>query len=118
MKYLKWIIPLAVVVLLAASVLGFLAGKDISSGTCLIADNGSCILVVGSEPIRLSDRSANDKMLDKFETGDKLMVLHSLVQETYPASAGAYICVKTGEGSIADIPDVVIQGLTELGWLK
>lgn len=118
MKRLKWIIPLAVVVLLAAAVLSFLAGKGISTGYCVVADNGSRLIVLGNSPVRLSNRCLSEDALYKFDTGDKLLVLHDGIQETYPGSTAAYFCIKIGEGSAKDIPEDVFVGLYELNWLS
>lgn len=89
----------------------------ISSGYCLKTDNGTCFLVKGNTPVRLSAEGFAAEKLSEFNTGDKLLVLHDGIAESYPAVTFVRLAVKTGEGSIDDIPDTVTAALNNLGWL-
>ncbi|MBQ8812930.1 MAG: hypothetical protein IJZ85_00310 [Lachnospiraceae bacterium] len=93
-------------------------GNGITVGRCLVADNGSYLLIAGDSPINMSARGGNTEMFDKMETGDKILVVHDGIAESYPGKTGVYFCMRLGDGSMDDIPQTVIDGLTELGWLS
>lgn len=118
MKRLRWIIPLAAVLLIAAAAVSFFAGKGISTGYCVVADNSSRLIVLDGSPVRLSNGSRDENMLYEYDTGDRLLVVHDGINETYPGSTRAFFCMKIGDGSAKDIPDEVFLGLYELGWLS
>lgn len=86
-------------------------------GRCVAADNGSYLYVDGNSPVRMVNLTSNDKLFSDLKTGDKILVAHDGVEETYPGSTGIYFCHKLQDGSIDDISVEVINGLTELGWL-
>ena len=85
-------------------------------GVCLVADSGSVLLIAKDEPIVLHDRSG-DGLLEGIQTGDRIRVLHDGIAESFPAQAGIYKLVKTGEGSIDDISPKTLDLLRQLGWL-
>lgn len=90
-------------------------GCSITIGHCLIADNGSYLLVDENSPIVMSSKS--ESMFSNLSTGDKIFVIHSGVETSYPAQTGVYFCLKLGSGDISDISEDVIHKLIELGWL-
>ena len=131
MKNKKWILPtcivLGVIISLAVSFFAFLVfmnsrGYGISVGRALYAKDGSCMLVVDeNSPIRMSDRSNKTEKGELFRgitTGDKILVVHTGIEESYPAHTGAYLVIKLSDGSREDIPDKVIENLTAMGWLS
>lgn len=99
---------------------GFLSKKSLwfSTGRCLVAENGSYMLIDDNSPIVLSNRLKNDKLFEGLENGDKIWVLHDGIQETYPARTVAYAVWKLEDGSMEDIPKEVLESLCELGWLS
>ena len=120
MKRKKWLIPavIAVVAVSLAVVVGLAARRslDVSTGRYLAARNDVDMLVVGSTPIKMSDRGGRD-LFDGLDTGDKILVLHDGIAESYPAQSGAYAVFRLGDGSVRDIPQRVIDELTEMGWM-
>lgn len=90
----------------------------ITVGRCLIAIDGSYLLVDDNSPIEISNCSSNEELFSDLKTGDKILVVHNGVNESYPARTGAYFCMRIGSGSIDDISEEVIHELTELGWLQ
>lgn len=118
MKKRVFIITLAVILLVVGGLLWFMYAFSInfSEGRCLVAENGSVMLVKGSEPIVLS-RRGRENMFAGLETGDRIFVIHDGVQESYPAGTGAYLVLRLEGGSMSDIPEDVISSLTEMGWL-
>ena len=116
-------IIITVAIICAVFVLGISAGTflmnssiGISTGHVLISENGACFLIKGNSPVRLSDYSENG-ILPELKTGDRVLVIHDGIAESYPASTLCRLCIKTGDGSISDIPEEVISSMTQLGWL-
>lgn len=120
----KVIISISLIIGIFAS--GILAGYavlsiksiGISTGLCLFSDNGSCFIIKENSPVKLSPPEDNPSMFSAFSDGDKMLVFHSGINETYPASTGAYLCIKLGDGEREDVPEEVISSLTYLGWLS
>lgn len=110
---------LAGLVLVAVLVLGLVAQRkslSISTGRCLVADNGSYMLIIGNEPIVMRNVSGKETLFAGLDTGDLIRVLHDGIQESYPGGTGAYAIWKLEEGFPADIPEAVRKSLTGLGW--
>ena len=114
MKRKHWIlIVLAVVILAASAVLVAMSG---SVGRFLRSDSGRPMIVCNYSPNSMSTRTERD-IFRNLETGDKIWVLHSAVAESYPGRMRVYAVIRLGKGSIADIPQDVIDELRGLGWL-
>ena len=114
------IIPLCIVLalfLLIGTGLVYMRAKslDFSVGRVLSANN-SMMLILDNSPIQMSNRTDNDNLYAKLTDGDKVLVLHDGIAESYPGKTGVYGIFKLEDGSIADIPDAVMESLTELGW--
>ena len=88
----------------------------ISQGRYLEAKNGQSMFIRDNSPIQMSNRTGKD-IFDRLEVGDKILVIHDGIAETYPGKTGVYAVFKLGDGSTDDIPQTVVNGLTELGWL-
>lgn len=108
----KWIKPVitivAVVILLAGicvTAMGIFStkGYSISVGKCLVVNNNS-YLVVDSTPIYMS---GDDKHFKNLQNGDKLIVLHGYVEETYPARTGVYWLKKYGSGDTQGLDEIL-----------
>ena len=122
MKKSKWLIPviaLGVILVLMVACFIYMAvqGLGFSTGRYLEADNGSKMVVVDNSPKVMLNRTNRD-IFKNLETGDKILVIHGAIAESYPAQTGVYAIFKLDGGSISDIPQAVIDSLTELGWLK
>lgn len=118
----KWMIPLCVIgglLLICAGLLWYMVSHsmDFSVGRCLVADNGSYMFIDGNSPIVMSGRKDKEGMFSGLETGDKILLLHDGIAESYPGRTGAYWCMKLADGTQADIPEQVMEELTELGWI-
>lgn len=92
-------------------------GYGISVGRYLEDKNGTAILVRENTPIILSSQHNGD-MFYKLDIGDRILVIHTGIEESYPAKTGTKAIFKIGNGSIDDIPKKVIKQLTELGWIE
>ena len=121
MKKKKWLIPVATIVavlVLVITCVGVLISKgyDMSEGVYLETKDGSAIIVCERTPIKMSNRTNRD-LFDNLEIGDKILVIHDGIAESYPARTGAYIVFKRNDGVTGAIPPSVIEELIELGWI-
>lgn len=113
----KILVVVSVIVCIIAIGVFVLAGKGFSPsvGLFLRTDNGNMIILDNS-PIVMSTRTGNDDMFAKYESGDKLLVIHDGIQETYPGGTGVYFSIKLADGHISHISETVLRQLYELGW--
>ena len=122
-KKKKKLIPIIVFVFILVCIVGavlYMNAKSltVSSGLYLKADNGSHMLIVNQTPIQLSNRTDNQNIFNMLTDGDRILVLHDGIAESYPAKTGLYALLKRSDGAYDDIPTPVIESLTELGWLN
>ena len=122
MKNFKRTIPLMMIVgvlVLAAVVIGTKVdqGYSISTGLYLEAKDGQALFIRDNDPIVMSNRTGKD-LFDHLETGDKLLIIHDGIAETYPGRTGVYAVFKIGGGTAGDIPQNVVDQLTGSGWLE
>lgn len=115
----KILVVVSVVICILVIGVFILAGKGISPsvGLYLETDNGNMI-ILDKSPIVMSTRSGNNDMFAKFDSGDKIFVIHDGIQESYPGGTGVYFSIKLADGHISDISESVLTELTELGWLS
>ena len=113
-KYWLFTILLAAIVSLCGCTSSLPSG--LSAGLCLMTTDGTCLLLCDSSPIVLSNRTGRSDAFADLQTGDRLLVLHDGVEESYPARTGAYAVFRQSCGTAADIPQEVIDQLAELGW--
>ncbi|MBO5935281.1 MAG: hypothetical protein J6Q94_07305 [Clostridia bacterium] len=113
----KILVIVSVIVCVVAIGVFILAGKNISPsvGQYLRADN-SDMIILDNSPIVMSTR--NDNMFEKHENGDKILVFHDGINESYPGSTGVYLSVKLADGHISDISETVLRQLYEMGWIS
>ena len=92
-------------------------GYDVSTGIYLESKDGTAILICERTPIVMSNRTERN-LYDNLCIGDKILVIHDGIQESYPAGTGAYAVFKVNSGSAGEIPPSVIAELVELGWIE
>lgn len=85
----------------------------LSAGRCVRSQSGECFLVLDDAPVALYSRSGDPGFFDGLDTGDPVFVIHDSIQETFPAQAQAYLCLRLGSGNPQDIPQNVLNGLAE-----
>ena len=114
----KILVIISVIVCVIAIGVFILAGKGISPsvGQYLRTDN-SDMIILGKSPIVMSTRNGKE-MFEKYEIGDKILVLHDGINESYPGSTGVYFSVKLADGHISHISETVLHQLYELGWIS
>ncbi len=117
----KILVLLAVILVLGIAASGFALKSmslGVSTGTALVTHNGSLMLIKDNSPIKLSFDTGKEPSENEFSTGDRILVFHNGINESYPASTFSYMCFNVGKGANEEIPEDVITSLTELGWLK
>ena len=117
----KRFVPFIAVILLAALlIMGFFAaverGYSVSVGRYLEASSGADMVILEDAPVEMSSQTNRD-LFGGLATGDKILVLHDGMDQSYPGRTGAYAVLKLGDGDIDDISPAVVDSLIELGWL-
>ncbi len=112
-------IILAIAVTAAAMFFVFFSGNiGISFGYFLDTNGGAMLITKDGSPISLN--SSDDEDFYDFagiKDGEKLLVFHDGINETYPASTHAHYIIPLGGASPDNIPKSTIISLTGLGWL-
>mgnify|MGYP003294946386 FL=1 len=121
MKTKKWVIPILIIVailLVFALTVGTLISKGYgaSTGLYLESQDGAAILVCNNSPIIMASNHNGD-MFYNLDVGDRILVIHTGIEESYPGQTTARAVFKLSSGDANDIPDAVIDSLIELGWL-
>ena len=113
----KILVALSVVICVAVICIFVFAGKGYSPsvGRFLSTENTDMIIIDNS-PIVMSVRNGNENAFEKYETGDKILVVHDGILESYPAQTGVYFSAKLADGHISNISETVLKQLYELGW--
>ncbi len=88
----------------------------VTTGVCLVADN-SVIVIVDDTPMKISNQSSNENLFADLQTGDKVIITHDGVQETYPAKTGVYKLLKIDTDCIDEVPTNTITQLAEMGYI-
>ena len=122
MKKKIWLIPVAVIGALLIVIIAFAGiminkGYGMSQGLYLEGKDGQAMLICENSPIVMSNRT-NRELFDDLEVGDEILVIHDGINESYPGQTGAYAIIKLSDGDIANIPQIVIDQVVELGWLE
>lgn len=119
MKKAIKILVVVIVAMLAISLflIGVAAhnGLGVSEGRFLRADNGSVLLLDDHGATVLS--AQRDGMFDNLNNGDKILVIHDGIAESYPARTNAFFCFLQDRGSEKDLPENVMDSLRQLGWV-
>ena len=94
MKKKKWILPVGIVcgiiVICAAAVFAFGAilstqGYSITTGRLYFADNGTYLIDSNDMAMRVSDCSEDKELFKGYQNGDRVVLFHNGVEESYPA---------------------------------
>lgn len=116
-KIVVILIICAVLIVAAAAVVLLSGGTGMSTGVCVRADNGGCLIVLDGSPVSMHQRSGGD-MFSGLDTGDRLFIIHDGIAETYPGQTGVYFALKLSDGDRDDVPADVLHDLRQLGWIS
>lgn len=122
MKKKKWILPISiiggVVILCIVVVFAFGAilsaqGYGISIGRLYFADNGTYLIDSDDMAMRVSDCSDDKELFKGYRNGDKVILFHDGVEETYPAQTGGYriFCLSKGDSTYKPADEVLGIGI-------
>ena len=92
-------------------------GFSISEGQVLITDKGSYMIIIDNSPIVMSNQSKNEEIFEGLTNGDKILIVHDGIQESYPSGTGVYFCKKLSDGEYKDLPEQIIVSLIKLGYI-
>lgn len=92
-------------------------GFSISEGQVLITDKGSYMIIIDNSPIVMSNQSKNEEIFEGLTNGDKILIVHDGIEESYPGGTGVYYCKKIYDGEYKDLLENVIVSLIEMGYI-
>lgn len=120
-KKLLIIIPIAVVLLVALVVLGFLifSGNEFDSGRVVKCNNGAVVFVDEDGQFwQMITHGMAKSQAAGLKTGDRVTVLRSTAMAmSYPGQCAVKLCIKTGSTDDGAIPQSVFDELERIGWL-
>lgn len=105
------LVLMTVIVVMAYAMLQ--QGVSISVGRYLEGD----ILVKDNSPITMSAEKGKEHMFEGLTTGDKILVVHGLIMESYPAQTYVKYCFKQEDGDWSDISLDLLEDLASMGWV-
>ena len=82
---------LSLVLLFVLAVL-FMAKSSlgISKGAYLLSDHGASLIVIDNSPVSMHSQRDKDDLFEDLSDGDKVLILHDGIAESYPGKTGAY----------------------------
>ncbi|MBQ3524522.1 MAG: hypothetical protein IJA43_08735 [Clostridia bacterium] len=92
-------------------------GYGVMEGKVLVTNTGYMIIDDDNSPIEMSNQSENEEIFKGLTSGDKILIVHDGIQESFPAGTGVYYCKKLADGEYKDLPEQVIVSLIELGYI-
>ena len=92
-------------------------GYGVMEGKVLVTNTGYMIIDDDNSPITMSNQSENEEIFKGLTSGDKILIVHDGIQESFPAGTGVYYCIKLYDGEYKDLPEQVIVSLIELGYI-
>lgn len=92
-------------------------GYGVMEGKVLVTNTSYMIIDNDNSPIEMSNQSENEEIFKGLTSGDKILIVHDGIQESFPAGTGVYYCKKLADGEYKDLPEQVIVSLIELGYI-
>ncbi|MBO7218033.1 MAG: hypothetical protein J6V50_04960 [Clostridia bacterium] len=123
MKTKRWILPLAIagVVIIAAVIAVLVLGRynsngyGISVGRLYFADFGTYLIDENDSAMYVADRSKKNDLFEGYNNGDKVIVFHGGIAESYPAKTVGYAVFRIGKSDGDFNPSDESLGIYELG---
>lgn len=126
MKRFKWLLPIGILAFfLALSVTAVTVGtallqsggKSLSVGRYLETAGAGHMLILDNAPVSASSRPEDRDLFAGLSSGDKVLVIHDGIRQSYPGQTSVWYCLRLEEGSPEDIPQDILRSLQDLGWL-
>ncbi len=121
MKNKQFIIAVTVVFVLGLIVgVTSLSGesKAFSVGKVIEYEDDTVIFADDNTPVLVFDKTKNGSLFSALTDGDKVLLLHDGIEETYPAKTGGYFVLRLKNGQRSDLPKEFIEALTEMGLME
>lgn len=112
MKRKLWLLLLLIPVVLGILGCLWMQDKTVSTGYYLRCVDGSNLFIHNGSPISVSGNVS----FDGLDSGDKILLIHGLIAETFPGQARAHFCMKLEDGDPTNIDPELLYQLLELGW--
>ncbi len=114
-KYLPVFIAVGTVVLLFAAFMiiaavGSEAGYGVTAGR-LYFSGDSVFLIYDNTSVIVSDRSKRADLFEGYSDGDKIILVHDGVEESFPARTGGYLAFRISKGDGTYKPDGELLGI-------
>lgn len=123
---------LTALVLSIAALIGFVYASDLTGKNIDMPDNimvvqgvflqgkeDCLVLIDGNDPVIMNDISdSGGKIFEDFESGDKVEIYCTGIDETYPGRTDIYNIELVSNGSIDDVDKQVYDRLCEMGWVE
>ena len=119
MKNKKWLIlaiPAGAILVILSALLFVGLRYGTTVGYYLEAKGGIAMIIDGKSPITMSSRSDRD-IFKRLESGDKILIFHDAVAESYPGRTRVHAVIKLKNGDKSDLPSDVIGSLMKMGWI-
>ena len=118
MKRRIWItlaVCLTVLVILTGCLVGWISRHGLAISECYYMEtlHGHMVVLDGS-PVAMS---GEERLFQGLTTGDRVIVIHGIIAESYPGQAEGYFCFKQADGTQTDIPARVRASMKQMGWL-
>lgn len=100
----KWILPIAVGIFVIIVAVGLIIGRyhadgyGISVGRLYFADFSTYLIDDNDNAMLVADRSENKNLFKGCENGDRVVVLHGGIAESYPSQTVGYAIVRIQKG--------------------
>ena len=79
------------------------------------AENGTYLIDSDDMAMRVSDCSDDAELFKGYQNGDKVILFHDGVNETYPAQTGGYYIIRTSKGDGTYKPADEVLGIVSFG---
>ncbi len=120
MKKKRWILPLVIVgVVLVAAVFVFGGlssnkGYGISTGRLYFADIGTYLIDDNDNAMHVADHTKKQDLFEGYESGDRVIILHGPVAESYLAQTEGYAVLRIGKSDGSFKPSDETLGIATL----
>ncbi len=104
---------LCIVAVIAFGAILSAKGFGISTGLLYFADNGTYLIDSDDMAMKVSDCTDDKDLFEGYQNGDKVILFHDGVNETYPAQTGGYRIIRLSKGDGTYKPADEVLGIVQ-----